>query len=186
MEGSSRNISSALSSLELEVDTLKKLYEQYFAGLSKLPPEKEHKKVKQVFLKFTPKELKTTALKFRFQSIQTRYISLNSHWNRIMRQIEEGTYSREVFKMHQHDIDRAEKKSLQPKTGATDKKIDLLYEKVQKLADKDLHIPSKENFEKTVKIEMKRFAKENPGEKFQLRLEKEKSGELKVSIKSKK
>jgi len=40
-----------------------------------------------------------TALKFRVQSLQARFGSQRSHWDRVLQQIEDGTYKRDRFRI---------------------------------------------------------------------------------------
>ena len=54
--------------------------------------------------------IQNTALRFRYNSIASRYQAMKRQWNETLRQIEAGTYARHRFKadLHQRDRDRAE------------------------------------------------------------------------------
>ena len=43
-----------------------------------------------------------TALRFRFQNLVQRFTQLAGHWNRTLREIEAGTYRRDVLKAARH------------------------------------------------------------------------------------
>ncbi len=83
--------------LESRVDRLRSLYDQYFCGLEKLEPTVPKKDVERRMAHLRTKvNLRNTALRFRFNTAVQRYNTYLSHWQRICRQIEEGTYKRDV------------------------------------------------------------------------------------------
>jgi len=84
--------------LELRVDRLRSLYEQYFMGIEKTTPSVQHKDVERRIVVLRKEQVRNTALRFRFQMIVQRYNVYQTHWQRICRQIEEGTYKRHVQK----------------------------------------------------------------------------------------
>jgi hypothetical protein len=82
--------------LESRVDRLRSLYDQYFCGLEKLEPAVPKKDVERRIAHLRKINLRNTALRFRFSTAVQRYNTYLSHWQRICRQIEEGTYKRDV------------------------------------------------------------------------------------------
>jgi hypothetical protein len=87
-----------LEECEVRLDRLRALYEQYFQGLERLEPlipKKElHRRV-QLLRGNVPRN---TRLRFRFQQLVSRYTTYQSYWMRVARQIEEGTYRRDIMK----------------------------------------------------------------------------------------
>ncbi len=95
-----------LEDCELRLDRLRALYEQYFQGLERLEPlipKKElHRRV-QLLRGAVPRN---TRLRFRFQQLVSRYTTYQTYWMRVSRQIEEGTYRRDIMKARRRRDDR--------------------------------------------------------------------------------
>jgi hypothetical protein len=85
-----------IEELESRVDRLRSLYEQYFMGLEKLVPAVAHKDVERRMYVLRRQTIRNTGLRFRFQNVLLRYNTYSTYWMRIVRQIEEGTYKRDV------------------------------------------------------------------------------------------
>ena len=90
------DIETLIGELESRVDRLRSLYEQYFMGIEKLIPSVPHKDVERRFYVLRREQIRNTALRFRFQNVLLKYNTYQSYWTRICRQIEEGTYKRDV------------------------------------------------------------------------------------------
>ena len=87
-----------LHDTEVKLTRLKTLYEQWFQGIERLEPRVLRKDVDRTFRKLIKEQPHNTALRFRFNSLRQRYVTLTTQWKRIGRQIEEGTYRRDVMK----------------------------------------------------------------------------------------
>jgi hypothetical protein len=88
-----------LNDVETRLDRIKALYEQYFQGVERLEPSvprKELERRMQLLLKEKPRN---TALRFRYQMLIQRWTTYLTYWQRVTRQIEEGTYRRDVLKV---------------------------------------------------------------------------------------
>src|SRR5580658_3373523 len=84
--------------LETAVDRLRSLYEQYFMGFEKMEPAVPRKDVDRKIHALRKEHFRNTALRFRFQMILQRYNTYQTHWQRIIREIESGTYKRHVLR----------------------------------------------------------------------------------------
>jgi len=93
-----KEIEINISELELRLDRLRALYEQYFMGFEKLEPQVQRKDVDRRFQALRKENIRNTALRFRFNVAVQKYSTYQSYWQRICRQIEEGTYKRHVQK----------------------------------------------------------------------------------------
>ncbi|MBE9503178.1 MAG: hypothetical protein IME96_03280 [Proteobacteria bacterium] len=80
--------------LELKLQRLKVEYDQYFAGIIKIPPFKPQEEVKRFIRKYSTIQINNTALAFKYKSLVGRYTSYDNLWKRHMRQIDEGTFKR--------------------------------------------------------------------------------------------
>ncbi len=87
--------------LEIAVDRLRSLYEQYFMGIEKLEPTVPRKDVDRRIYVLRKEQIRNTAQRFRFQMILQKYNTYQTHWMRICREIENGTYKRHLIKARQ-------------------------------------------------------------------------------------
>ena len=84
-----------LDELDTRLDRLRALYEQYFVGIEKIEPHVQKKDVERRFAHLRKIQLRNTASRFRFQALLQKYTTYLTYWQRITRQIEEGTYRRD-------------------------------------------------------------------------------------------
>jgi hypothetical protein len=98
-----------LQALETKLKQLKLDYEQYFLGNRPREPAQGRSEVQKLFTLYTNTPIQNTALRFRFNSLCARYFALRRQWDLVLRQIEEGSYSRHVFKANLHERLRAGK-----------------------------------------------------------------------------
>jgi hypothetical protein len=106
-------IAEDLVQLERKLDTLKVEYEHYFSGRARLEPNELRGEVDRLVQRWTGKPINNTMYKFRYRNLVGRYNSLSAYWNRCLREIEEGTFKRDRFRMDLQDRearDRAERR----------------------------------------------------------------------------
>jgi hypothetical protein len=127
MNDSRGKITALLDKLEHDLKDLEIAYEKYFLGTEKRAPEKERQKFTLSMRKTITYYIPQTDLRFRLQSITSRYNSYCGYWDRILRLIDEGRYERHTSKIQRN----AETK---PKTKAapagTKNQVDSLYEQL--------------------------------------------------------
>src|SRR5438132_7855195 len=82
---------------------LQVLYEKYFVGIDRRAPEKERRHVSEKMRQLKTTLVKNTALRFRIQTMFAKLLSFERMWDRTLREIEEGTYKRDVFKARLRD-----------------------------------------------------------------------------------
>ena len=92
-------IEEMLDALETSVDRVKVLYEQYFLGIQKQPPTYIHTDLERKVRDLSQLQIRNTALRYRFVTVQQKIGSYNSYWRRTLRQIESGTYVRNLSKI---------------------------------------------------------------------------------------
>jgi hypothetical protein len=107
-----------LGDLETRVDRLRALYDQYFMGIEKLVPSVPHKEVERRIALLRREQPRNTALRFRFQMLLQKYNTYQTYWQRICRQIEEGTYKRDVLRAKKRVAD-AERRAKPAEADAT-------------------------------------------------------------------
>ena len=96
-----------LDAMEEAIANLQVLYEKYFLGLDRKPPDRERRQVSEKMRLLKETLVKNTALKFRVQTMFAKLISFERMWDRTLREIEDGTYRRDLFKAKLHQTDRS-------------------------------------------------------------------------------
>lgn len=126
-----QEIEAQISELEDRVDRLRALYDQYFSGIEKLEPLILRKEVDRRLWALRKMQIRNTALRFKLQTIVQRYNTFQQHWARICRDIENGTYRRDVARAAARFGDAATQTALGRRRQA-------MFEKgLQKQADRD-------------------------------------------------
>lgn len=69
-------------------------YEKYFMRIHKTEPLKLKGDVDRIVYQYHGRLISNTALKFRFNSLVSKYNSFKMYWTRVLRAIEEGKYER--------------------------------------------------------------------------------------------
>jgi hypothetical protein len=99
-----------LDELDEAITGLHVLYEKYFLGIDRRPPEQERKRVSSKTRELRTQMIRNTALKFRINTLFAKLISFERMWDRTLREIEEGTYKRDVFKAKMHMKEKVDTK----------------------------------------------------------------------------
>jgi len=94
-------VEKQIGELEIAVDRLRSLYEQYFMGIERVEPMVPRKDVDRRIYTVRKEQIRNTALRFRFQMILQRYNTYQTHWQRICREIENGTFKRHLARAKQ-------------------------------------------------------------------------------------
>ena len=114
----------SLSDAEVQLSRIKHLYEQWFQGIERIEPQIPRKQFIRTLNLLRKEKPRNTALRFRFQTLIQRYTSLQTYWRRIGRQIEEGTYRRDLLRARRRrEAARAERE--QERRGRSSSPIEL-------------------------------------------------------------
>lgn len=141
--GSRGQITELLSQLEHDLKILEIAYEKYFLGTEKRAPEQERQKFTLRMRKMITHYIPQTDLRYKLQSITSRFNSYCGYWDRILRLIDEGRYER-----HTSRINRSE--SIKPPAENSSAEnsgnpVDNLYEElVSAHQNCDLRPPNRE------------------------------------------
>ncbi|HSN16133.1 MAG TPA: hypothetical protein VLT61_15980, partial [Anaeromyxobacteraceae bacterium] len=95
-------LEGACGEAEEELEEIKVRYEKYFLGVERKPPHREREELKKKVLRLKSAFTRNAGLKFRVQSLHARFLSYERMWERSVREKEEGTYHRDVFKARIH------------------------------------------------------------------------------------
>ena len=96
-----KQIEQELDELEGRLERLRALYEQYFLGLEKLEPTVLRKDIDRKMWALRREQIRNTGLRFKFQMLVQRYNTYQQYWTRVVREIESGTYRRDILKVAQ-------------------------------------------------------------------------------------
>ena len=88
------SIKEDIERLDAKLAQLKVAYEQYFMRLVKREPVKLRGEVEKLVLNYSNKSITNTSLKFKYNSLVSKYNSYKQYWGRTLRAIEEGTFWR--------------------------------------------------------------------------------------------
>ena len=95
---STREVDREITRLDEMVAALRGDYELFFSGDRRIPPERERNEVRLRMRKLEAGHITNTSQKFRFQSLTAKFNAYQRLWDRIMQQIESGTYRPDKFK----------------------------------------------------------------------------------------
>jgi hypothetical protein len=92
-------IEQELNRIEATIRLIDQNYEKYFAGIERRPPEKLRDELGLELRRLSNRYIPQTDLRYRYQMLATRYHSYCGNWERLMRQIEEGKFVRQLEKL---------------------------------------------------------------------------------------
>jgi hypothetical protein len=88
--------------LDTELAELRAAYDSYFMGNDRLPPVKKHEGFKKQWMKLKGTFVRQTAAKFRIESIGQKLLTFERLWDRTIKEIEAGTYKRDLARLRRH------------------------------------------------------------------------------------
>jgi hypothetical protein len=114
-----------LSDAEVQLSRIKHLYEQWFQGIERIEPQIPRKQLERTIHLLRKAQPRNTALRFRFQTLIQRYTTLQTYWRRVGRQIEEGTYRRDLLRARRRrDAARAEREEQRRRRSSSPVELD--------------------------------------------------------------
>jgi hypothetical protein len=99
---SREGIEARLEEMERKLERMRGLYESFFMGIERSPPEVIRRDVNRQILEMQQVPIGNSSLRFRYQALTQRWVLLITYWNRTMREIEAGTFSRDLAKAKRH------------------------------------------------------------------------------------
>lgn len=129
--GSRGKITALLNQFEKDLKALEIAFEQYFLGTENRSPEQLRQKISLRMRKMITYYIPQTDLRFRLQSISSRFNSYCGYWDRIQRLIDEGRYERHTSRIQR----RANMKSPTPNAVEASPSVDPVDSLYEKLVD---------------------------------------------------
>lgn len=182
----SKAVQSKLDYFENRLQELKILYEQYFCALRPLPPEIEHQEVKVLVRTLLKTPFKNSQANFRLKNLVLRFQTLQTYWERVLKQKEDGSYNGDKFRAelrsHFNDINRQRKAIQSNKEESLFQELYNSYNKALKENGFSSKSPDFTTFKTQLKSKSELLKQNNNASSVQFRVEIEKG---KVSIKAK-
>ncbi len=100
-----------LIQLEHQLSSLVTRYEQYFIGLERREPLQLFNEVEKLIRRHANTPINNTMYKHKYNMLTARFNTYREHWNRILRLMEEGKYSRDRFISDLRQRQRSDSKS---------------------------------------------------------------------------
>lgn len=167
--GERLNLQAELSKLENLLADLKVLYEQYFMGLLPLAPDRQHAEVKRMFRVLMKAPFRNSSLNYRLKALKHRYATFDTYWQRVLREREQGTYSKDVFKANLRERFALEDAQNSSKLGNAEKSMRSLFDSYSQALEKQTGAkPSLDFkvFQKSLIERAKDFKQKNAGKKL--------------------
>lgn len=92
--------------MDMKLKTLRRDYEQYFLGARPREPQNTRAELQKATIKLSQGVIKNTGERFKFNTINSQFVTYKRHWDDTLRRIEAGTYKRHVFKANLHERER--------------------------------------------------------------------------------
>ena len=93
---SNEEIEAKVEEFTQKLETLRVRYEQYFIGTEKKAPVQLRMDVARLIRDLERANIRNTALKFKVTTCIQKFTSYSTYWNRVLREIEDGTYKRHL------------------------------------------------------------------------------------------
>lgn len=132
-----------LTQLERQLATLITRYEQYFIGLEKREPLQLLAEVEKLVRRYATTPINNTMYKHKYTMLTARFNTYREHWNRVLRLIEEGKYSRDRFISDMHQRQRSNGKPPSRETAqqpAQDHELERVFNELRE-ARRACHLP---------------------------------------------
>lgn len=111
MAGPTDDIQKDLDALDKRLSDLKITYDKYFLGMERFEPIQAREDVGRMIIELSGRFIRNTGAKFRRDSLKSKFLSYSRYWDRILKQIEEGTYKGHKVKAELHERERLEKEA---------------------------------------------------------------------------
>jgi hypothetical protein len=96
------SLDARLEEMGRKMERLRSLYESFFMGSERAPPNVPRRELNRLMLEMQQIPISNATMRFRFQSLQQRWVLYTTYWNRNLQEIEAGTYRRDLERARRH------------------------------------------------------------------------------------
>ena len=146
-ETNRRQLDIELDRLETKISELRVLYEQHFVEILPLPPDKLHKEVVRSIRILLKAPFKNSQTRFRLRVLVQRFQTYATYWERVQKQKEDGTYSKDLFKAEMREKMLEDAKAEQTAGRAAEKGLKQLFNSYEAALRKTGNDTAKLNFD---------------------------------------
>ena len=168
-----RQLDVELDAFEQNLSELRNLYEQHFSGIIVQPPTKLHDETKREIRRLLRAPFKNSATRFRLRTVISRYNTYATYWERVLKQKEEGTYVKDIFKAELREKIAEDVKQASSKNSKTEQSIKLLYKSVQSAMKSSGFKADQINYDRfkgAVEKKVSELRKANPNSKLSIKV----------------
>jgi hypothetical protein len=161
---------SELVLLEDRLEALRIQYEQYFIDVITLIPMKLHQEVKTLIRELLKAPFKNSQTRYKLKTLINRYQTYSTYWERVIREREDGTYHRDLFKVNFRDELKEVRRKERSVVGKTDERVKQLYsayEQALQSVGKNTDNLNYDRFRKQLVEQAKTLQKEHGSRKLQ-------------------
>ena len=97
-ESVSVKIDELLQRAEPMIEQVNSLYQQFVAGVERLPPLERRKQLEQLMGQLQLIQKPNSTYSFRVNTLHTRFVTMRDRWERLIRDIESGKINRPKHK----------------------------------------------------------------------------------------
>ena len=109
-----------LQLLDIKLKLLKNEYEQYFMRTRMREPHLLRGEVQKMVSYYANVPIRNTGHRFKFNNLRARFFAFRRHWDRVLREIEEGRYERHLFKANLRERERTQRPKANTAEGKTE------------------------------------------------------------------
>jgi hypothetical protein len=117
------DIDQDLKELASQIDRLRVLYEQHFLGMEKLPPVVPRREAERLLALLGNQNIGNTALRFRYLNLVRRWKTHTERWDKVLREIENGTYRPHLVARERRERDRGPSIAREPLPAAASQPV---------------------------------------------------------------
>ena len=103
------SIEEELIDFEHKLQRLRIAYDQYFMGSERREPIQLRAELQRFITRYMSSPPRNAALKFRFNALVARFQAFRGMWGRAQREIEAGSYKRNVFRAKLAQLEELER-----------------------------------------------------------------------------
>lgn len=165
---SKEQLQQQIIEVEKALADLKISYEQYFVGVLPLAPETEHADLRRRMRLLKTLPFKNSALQFQARNLESCYQTYNTYWQRVIKQREEGSYRKDLFKAKIRAA-KVDSKSVPGAATKGAKGIETLYRRYKAALEEQLGLPVQLDFDafrKKITDQARQLHKKSGGKKL--------------------
>ena len=119
MRHEATELTEELRMLDVKLKALKRDYEQYFIGSRPREPANARSEMQKAMIRLSNGVIKNTGERFKFNTLNSQFVTYKRHWDDTLRKMEAGTYKRHIFKANLHERERRLKDEQEFVEGST-------------------------------------------------------------------